>query len=111
MVSGIRPDLWGNNADFRFAQLGPTITEQLGLAYNAQSDEILALEPESAQEILNALRAVLSENARWALVVPGRGLRAVVRGLLELEYPNIPVVGMKELMPGLGNKIERVIDV
>lgn len=57
----------------------------------------LAMEPETCQEVLAAVRDVVSGEAREALVVHRRALRPFVRRLLELEFPALAVLSSEEL--------------
>ena len=65
------------------------------------SYSLLAMEPERCQAILTALRNGLasrgSVSVGTSLVVDDPDLRPLVRRLIELEFPSIPVLSRREL--------------
>jgi tetratricopeptide (TPR) repeat protein len=103
----IRDCLWGNDASYRFVLLDKSVTEIFETACSGNGVNAVALKPEDVQDILTAIREALDNQKRIAVVVPQHQIRAFVQGMLELEFPDVPVLSLAELKPGLGNKIEQ----
>jgi predicted negative regulator of RcsB-dependent stress response len=100
----IKPHLWGNDGSYQLFQLGPGIARSIDLARRGSEagGRVLAMEPQLVQDILGAVRAAVGDVRRPAVVVPGSGRAALARSLVEIEFPNLPVLSLRELRPGLG---------
>lgn len=107
----IRPTLWGNSNRYSHFILGDRLMNVIEQGVQDDDAEILALEPESIQDILSALRDAVTGHDSAAVVVPRRRVRAQVRSLFELEFPQLPVLAMAELEPGLGALASGVVDL
>ncbi len=103
----VRDCLWGNDESYRFVLLDKSVTEIFETACSGNGGNAVALKPGDVQDILTALREALDNQKQIAVVVPQHQTRTFVQGMLELEFPDVPVLSLAELKPGLGNKIER----
>lgn len=102
----IRTSLWGNSAAYAFNRLGDQITKDIAKSVRIeQGNQFLAMLPEDCQEALARVRDNLSPGKNVALVVEQSELRPLIRRLIELEWPNVPVLSMAELLPELSNRI------
>jgi tetratricopeptide (TPR) repeat protein len=106
----IRPALWGNDASFAHLKLGESFMTAIERGIRGVDETVLALEPEIIQELLASVREAVQGHRKPALIVPRQNRRSVIRGLLEIEFPQIPILAMAELEPGLGNRIRDTID-
>ncbi len=106
----IRPKLWGNDPSFTHLKLGERFMALIEDGIRSVDETVLALEPETTQELLNAVREAVQDQTMPALIVPRQNRRSVIRSTLELEFPLIPVLAMSELEPGLGNRIQATIE-
>ena len=74
-------------------------------------ETILALEPETTQQVFTTVRQAVDGCAHPAVIVPRQSRRSVIRRLLEIEFPQLPVLAMAELEPGLGARIEGIVEL
>jgi tetratricopeptide (TPR) repeat protein len=107
----VRDRLWGNDATYAHYQLGPNILRHIDAAQCGPGQRVLAFEPEVIQEILTAIRDQIGDRDRAAIVVPGGPRRALARALVEIEFPDVPVLSLRELRPGLWEHVAGTIDV
>lgn len=108
--SHILPQLWGNNDSFEFYKLGAGLMELIEKGVKDSSSNVLALAPEDAQEILTAIRTSILQVSSSVLLVSKQSIRSVVRELVKIEFPDLPVLAMIELKPGLGGKVKETIE-
>lgn len=101
----VSPTLWGNDPSYAHVPLGPGLMAAIDGGVREPDGQVLALEPVATQEILTAVRSAIGDLERAAVVVPAQARRSVVRSLLALEHPNVPVLSMAELRPGLGAEL------
>lgn len=111
IAPGIRPQLWGNNTSFSHFKLGKRLMATIDAGIWDTDETVLALEPEVTQQLLTAVRNVVDQAERPALIVPRKSRRSVIRRLLELEFPQIPILATAELEPGIGIKIEGIVEL
>ncbi len=105
MLDKIRPNLLGNKGDSQVCivyLLDETITELINNGITSSGDAtLLALEPEPTQEILTAVRnevANLPPTAQNPVIcVEDWKIRRPVRKLVELEFPHLAVLAMREI--------------
>jgi type III secretion protein V len=102
----IRPLLWGNDSSFSHLKLGDRLMATIEAGIQGPHETVLALEPETTQQLLQAVREAVQGCERPALIVPRKSRRSVTRCLLELEFPQVPVLALAELEPGLGSRIQ-----
>jgi flagellar biosynthesis component FlhA len=107
----IKDLLWGNDASYRFVLLDRSITTIFETACSGEEKKAVVLKPEVVEKILTAVRNVIGDNKRIVIVVPLHQIRAFVQGVLDVEFPEVPVLSLAELKPGLGNKIEQHIKI
>ena len=108
---GIRSRLWGNNASFSHFELGPRLMALIDDGVRGVDGTVLALEPEDTQRVLAAVREAISGSEQPAVIVPRQNRRSVMRRLLEIEFPQVPVLAMAELEPGLGTQIRGIVEL
>jgi flagellar biosynthesis component FlhA len=67
----------------------------------------------SETAVLTAVRKVINDygDGRWVVVTRRDRIRPFVRKLLELEFPNLPVLAQRELLPGLGWEVSAVVEL
>lgn len=96
------PGLAGNQRGYEAVPLGPHYELELRRAiYYSGPHSLLAMEPERCQAALTALRNGLagtgSVSVSTSLVVDDPDLRPLLRRMIELEFPSIPVLSKREL--------------
>jgi tetratricopeptide (TPR) repeat protein len=112
MLDEVRKHLWGNTAAFTLLPVGARLTELLsrGLV-DTGSWQVLALEPETCQDALAAVRRVIADVQSPAVVVENPDLRMHLRTLIELEFPKVPVLAQAEVLKELAIYAGRVIEL
>lgn len=75
--------------------------------YRHGDQAVLALEPAACQQALAALPELLRERGR-ALVVADAALRPFVRKLVEMNFPELPVLSAAETRDGASVAVERI---
>ncbi|HEX7335340.1 MAG TPA: FHIPEP family type III secretion protein [Pyrinomonadaceae bacterium] len=110
-LESIRPHLPGNNSEFSLFTLSPQFESILKSSVcSSKVGSVLAMEPEQCQEALAAVRN--SINAKQNLiVVRDAELRPLVRLLLEIEFPEIPVLSQRELRSDIDFESAQVIQL
>jgi type III secretory pathway component EscV/tetratricopeptide (TPR) repeat protein len=99
-LPSLRPRLPGNNPEFEILSLSANFeTDIRNAVYRNRSGPVLAMEPENCQNALTAVRNELSVDRKMALVTEDAELRPFVRLLLEIEFPNNPILARRELRP------------
>ena len=99
-LSSFRERLPGNDGQHRVLKLSARFEEEIRRSlYTRDGRSVLAMEPERCQHMLTAVRNEVSGQC-LALVTNDSVLRPFVRKLVELEFPNLPVLSQSELRPG-----------
>jgi type III secretory pathway component EscV/Tfp pilus assembly protein PilF len=94
----LRSRLPGNDKQYSLLRLGPRFEAEIRNAiYQTTSHTVLAMEPARCQSALNAVRSGIDDDRHVALIVDDAELRPFVRLLIELEFPNFPVLSRREL--------------
>jgi type III secretory pathway component EscV/tetratricopeptide (TPR) repeat protein len=97
-LPGLRSQLPGNDPRYRILPFGPRFEADLrNSIYKSGSHSLLAMEPENCQSALAAVRTEVGSKGNLAAVVDDAELRPFLRLLLELEFPNVPVLSRREL--------------
>jgi len=92
--------------------LGPRFEAELSNAiHRGNSVAVLAMEPQSCQDALTAVRNHVESRHHAAIVVNNAEVRPFVRRLIELEFPDIPVLSWRELRHGLKVHKDALIDL
>jgi type III secretory pathway component EscV/tetratricopeptide (TPR) repeat protein len=95
----VRPRLPGNSGQLPTLRLGSRFEAEISNSiYRCGLRSVLAMEPERCQLALAAVRSCLDGDDRAILVVDNPDLRALVRQLIELEFPNVSVLSRRELL-------------
>jgi type III secretory pathway component EscV/tetratricopeptide (TPR) repeat protein len=107
-----RSRLPGNNTQSAILPLGPRLESEIrkGL-YQSGGHSVLAMKPEPCQTALTAVRNGIGDQRHAALMVEDAELRPFVRMLIELEFPEIPVLARPELSEDLQVKTSPVIEL
>ncbi len=107
-----RSRLPGNNGQSAILPLGPRLESEVrkGL-YQSSGHSVLAMEPERCQAALAAVRNSIGDQRHTALLVEDAELRPFVRTLIELEFPEIPVLARPELSGDSLVKTTQVIEL
>jgi type III secretory pathway component EscV/Flp pilus assembly protein TadD len=101
VIAPLRRELPGNNGAYRLLPFGALFEQEILQALHPdRTPSVLAMEPERCRDALNIVRKAVNEAPDLALVVSKPLLRPFVQRLVELEYPNIPVLSRQELLPG-----------
>lgn len=101
-VASMRAQLPGNDAGRSLLTLNPRFEVEIRRSlYEDAGHLMLALEPERCQEALTAVRNGL-DGRLHALVVEDGTLRPFIRKLVELEFPDLPVLSRAELRNDAG---------
>jgi type III secretory pathway component EscV len=110
-LESVRPHLPGNSPEFSFFTLSPQFESSLKSSVcSSKTNSVLAMEPERCQEALAAVRNSLTERHNL-IVVRDPELRPLVRLLIEIEFPDIPVLSQRELKSDIQFKNSHVIDL
>ena len=100
------PKLPGNNEHYSFYQLGPDLEAELArFLYRESPQLLLVMNVEKWSEMVSTINESVSSQAWTALLVANAELRPFVRKLIQIPYPQIPVLSAGELLPGLESKI------
>lgn len=105
-----KPKLAGNNGDYMLLKLGKGFELEIERSiYRKKTGAVLAMEPERCQKVLTCFRNNI-EHHKSAILVENLEIRPFVRKLIELEFPDVPVLSQQELLSEIeytfGNKIE-----
>jgi len=110
-VAAIREQLPGNETGRSLLRLSPGFEAEIRRSlYEDNGHLILAMEPERCQRALTAVRNGVNGRSH-ALVVEDGVLRPFVRKLVELEFPNLPVLSRGEVRNDAGVALGNVIDL
>ena len=91
--------------------LSPQFESSLKSAvHTSKTCSVLAMAPENCQEALAAIREVVTHD-RNLIVVHDPDLRPLVRLLIEIEFPDIPVLSERELQKASEFKAAQVIEL
>jgi type III secretory pathway component EscV len=108
----LRPKLAGNDARYSTLPLGPRFENEIRRSiYKSGSHSLLAMEPESCQSTLAAVRTEIGSNDDIVVVVDDAELRPFLRLLIELEFPNVPVLSRRELRTDVEFKIVGLVEL
>ena len=110
-MPSIKDRLPGNRAGYPLFETGPTFEAEIkNSVYRSDNHALLAIEPEPCQALLLAVRDMVA-NRRAAVVVNSAELRAFVRLLVEIEFPNLYVLSRAELQSNVEFDHNGVIDL
>jgi type III secretion protein V len=99
----IKEVLPGNLAPVRYV-LAQEIVDLLRTSiHGADAVPVLAIDPTKCQQVLTSIRAALDPTAACTLVCDA-DLRPFVRKLVELEWPDLPVLAVDELLTPLTDR-------
>lgn len=102
MLPLTRERLWGNADDFNLVSVGPRFADQLrAKLIDTGTWYVLTVELAAQQDMLKAVRGAIAAIPRPAIVVEDSALRIHVTKLIELEFPEVPVLAQRELANGL----------
>jgi type III secretory pathway component EscV/Tfp pilus assembly protein PilF len=94
----LRLRLPGNETRYGILPLGPRFEADIRHSiYGSGSHSLLAMEPESCRRALAAVRTKVGSEGDTVVVVDDAELRPFLRLLLDLEFPNVPVLSRREL--------------
>jgi flagellar biosynthesis component FlhA len=107
---GLADMLPGTEPDRRRLRLGPGLEAAFAARWRASATGgMFALEPETLQEFLSAIRTEVGTSDRAAtLVVREQRLRPYVRYLTRDEWPDLPILSREELPPSLDLEYEHL---
>jgi FHIPEP family protein len=117
---GLRERLPGNHAESEFFWLSPRFEEEIlaGVEQQNGSSDLLgsktlfSLSPETAQDLLAAVRSVLSDSERPpVLVTRAEGIRPFVRRLIRIQFPYVHTLSLTELHGNLRDSVRRMIEL
>jgi flagellar biosynthesis component FlhA len=112
MLPGVRERLWGNEKDFTHLRVAPEVEELIAEDLKVRdkgTPPVLALKPDSYHRILAAVRAALPAPRRVGLLVRAPRVRNPLRRLIDTEFPEVPVLRMRELSPALRPHVHREV--
>jgi hypothetical protein len=108
----LKEELPGNEATNQFLALSPEFEAEVKRNIRRMGGKIFfAIEPEPTQELLSAVREMISSDRQWKTVIVTRSeeLRFQVRRLLEIEFPRVRILSTEELKPELKKRISKII--
>ncbi|GEM_PF-2017747 len=98
----LRARLPGNDRRFSILPLDARFEAEIrNSIYQSGGHAVLAMEPENCQNALTAFRNSVEQDRKTVVVVDDPKLRPFVRTLIELEFPNIPVLSRSEHLADL----------
>jgi flagellar biosynthesis component FlhA/tetratricopeptide (TPR) repeat protein len=110
-LPAFRSRLPGNDPEFSLFVLSPQFESSLKSAvHTSKTCSVLAMAPETCQEALAAIRNAVTHD-RNLIVVNDPDLRSLVRLLIEIEFPDIPVLSERELQTDSEFKAAQVIEL
>lgn len=99
-------NLPGNNDRFSFYQLGQRLETFIQQSFQVEGNQpILSMRPEDCKNVLTTVREEVGSQRNIALLVEKAELRPLLRKLIELEFPQIPVLSQQELLPELEGRV------
>ncbi|MBV7338550.1 FHIPEP family type III secretion protein [Chloroflexi bacterium TSY] len=105
-IPKICPQLPGNNESYHFYQLDSKFEDVLNSNFNrSDSHAVLAIEPQQYQRFLASMRNAMTVQWNTALIVNNAFLRPFVKRLIANEFPDIPILSMRELRQDLSSRI------
>lgn len=105
-IPKICPQLPGNNKSYHFYQLDSKFEDVLNSNFNrSDSHAVLAIEPQQYQRFLASMRNAMTVQWNTALIVNNAFLRPFVKRLIANEFPDIPILSMRELRQDLSSRI------
>jgi tetratricopeptide (TPR) repeat protein len=110
-LPSIRERLWGNDGRHQLLRIGPWIEAELDRFTNHPAGSVLVLEQARRELILEAVRRGVEDAPRPALICRRQGHRPLARALVAREFPDLPVLSLRELRPGGDGKIVGEIDI
>jgi tetratricopeptide (TPR) repeat protein len=104
--AAVKPQLWGNDQRHEYILLDEELTSRLeqfadGRAY--------VLPGKDLDMVTSAIARAIVGRARSAVVVPEASKRALVRRIVDMVDPGIPVLALSELTPGSGKRLKRSV--
>jgi tetratricopeptide (TPR) repeat protein len=107
----VRNSLPGNNINYFYHQLGRHFEEIIEGSINSDSSKsILIMKPEDCMDSLTYIRNHVDTQRNMAILVKNANIRPFVKKLIDIEFPDIPVLSKSELQPYLKNHIEEEIE-
>jgi type III secretory pathway component EscV len=101
MLPSIREHL-NSRLDGGVVEIGPVLSRMVRAAiWKGDAEPALAIAPEECQEFLGIVRETLSARRDRNVVITDDDLRPFVRWMLEIEFPDIPVLARRELLEPL----------
>jgi type III secretory pathway component EscV/tetratricopeptide (TPR) repeat protein len=111
-LPAVLPRLPGNDARHSVMPLGPRFEDEIRKAiYHAGSYSVLAMAAERCQEALAAIRNAAGDGRDIVIVVEDAQLRPFVRLLIEIEFPNIPILSRREVRPDIEFKKLPIVEL
>jgi type III secretion protein V len=91
--------------------LGRHFEEIIEGSINSDSSKsILIMKPEDCMDSLTYIRNHVDTQRNMAILVKNANIRPFVKKLIDIEFPDIPVLSKSELQPYLKNHIEEEIE-
>jgi tetratricopeptide (TPR) repeat protein len=107
----IRPTLLGNNRNYVFYRMSSGFESLIEESIQVgEGHPNLDMKPGEVQEALGAVREVVESYPDEALVVEKAEIRPYVRELVQLEFPNLPVLSFREFFPHLEGRTRAEIE-
>ncbi len=92
-------DLLGDRAELEVLALDPLLED--GLRSGLRGDRELAVDPDLARDLVDAVQRTLTEAGRAVVLVTQPDVRAALRSVLAPTLPELPVVSYRELDPAV----------
>lgn len=95
----LKPLLPGNAPPTRLLAMDPAFEERIVRAIHSdEASAVLAISAEECQEALSELRSRLDVARDVALIVENARIRPFLRKMMEVEWPELPVLARRELV-------------
>jgi tetratricopeptide (TPR) repeat protein len=110
-LPAVRDRLWGNDGRHRLFRIGASLEAELDRAMTRKASPVLVLDRGRKEHLLAAVRVAVQGTPRPGLVVRYQRHRPLARALVSSEYPDLPVLSLRELGPGADRNIAGVVEV
>ena len=109
-LENIRYQIPGNNSNYFFVKSDRSLEDCFFRAIDrTHFKPILNLKPEIMHQFSYALKENITNQETTAFIVSNAKLRPFVKQLIEIDFPQMPVLSDKELLPKLRSNVRKIV--
>jgi type III secretory pathway component EscV len=102
----VRTSLPGNSGNYNLYATGELFESEVRKRVRTQNGEpYLEVEYEEYQRLITAVRSSVAQATQAVLLIDDRQLRAQIRRVVEVQFPNLPVLSRRELLAPLESRV------